>query len=683
MRAEPPIDSAHSPPESAPLTPDRTSSVIHPASCGCSPVPVCPNIHPTNGYCRTNCRWMLSSLLLLLLCTSERLKTRTMVWLAFLALTALARSTQASDDVEKDDVIRRVCRFDGKEYVAGDTWHPFLLPIGYVYCITCICKEDGTVSCLSDDCPKVTCDNPVYLPGECCRRCPEVTTPAPTTPPYQGQQCLFKGRTYQHGESFRSDGVFMLQTESQCVHCSCSEGNVFCALKTCTVPQCPNPIQLADSCCLQCPKKSKTPIRDEEAYEVEEYDDTQEQRIQNDPEATFEHPLPELKGVAGSQTRVNIILANNNTNRIGRICVSSGQTYSHGEKWHPNLVPFGQMKCVVCNCNDSKTTCNRVSCPPDSDLPCPNPRKVPGKCCSACVEGGDDETLMTTEGPIILNGEAPEQAILEIPSKTRGKDNKKGTKRQGTKPCLKRRETHLVYSYQPQPEHATQSHKYALENVKQEMVELHVWEVIQGGLWWNYMCGRLYKVGYGGTTCVGGYTRWVMVELHVWEVIQGGLWWNYMCGRLYKVGYGGNTCVGGYTRWVMVELHVWEVIQGGLWWNYMCERLYKVGYGGTTCVGGYTRWVMVELHVWEVIQGIIRIFKIVRLTTKEFEEIQKNDKQGQYKLLGATAESRVRKLKRRETNLQDMCTNNCKERIGNLFKVLKLKDTSKRNKCKN
>ncbi|XP_035693077.1 chordin-like protein 2 [Branchiostoma floridae] len=569
MRAEPPIDSAHSPPESAPLTPDRTSSVIHPASCGCSPVPVCLNIHPTNGYCRTNCHWMLSSLLLLL-CTSERLKTRTMLWLAFLALTALARSTQASDDVEKDDVIRRVCRFDGKEYVAGDTWHPFLLPIGYVYCITCICKEDGTVSCLSDDCPKVTCDNPVYLPGECCRRCPEVTTPAPTTPPYQGQQCLFKGRTYQHGESFRSDGVFMLQTESQCVHCSCSEGNVFCALKTCTVPQCPNPIQLADSCCLQCPignitsnslaEKSKTPIRDEEAYEVEEYDDTQEQRIQNDPEATFEHPLPELKGVAGSQTRVNIILANNNTNRIGRICVSSGQTYSHGEKWHPNLVPFGQMKCVICNCNDSKTTCNRVSCPPDSDLPCPNPRKVPGKCCSACVEEGDDETLMTTEGPIILNGEASEQAILEIPSKTGGKDNKKGTKRQGTKPCLKRRETHLVYSYQPQPEHATQSHKYALENVKQEMV---------------------------------------------------------------------------------------------------------------------------ELHVWEVIQGIIRIFKIVRLTTKEFEEIQKNDKQGQYKLLGATAESRVRKLKRRETNLQDMCTNNCKERIGNLFKVLKLKDTSKRNKCKN
>ncbi|CAH1244922.1 CHRDL1 [Branchiostoma lanceolatum] len=497
---------------------------------------------------------------LLLLCTSERLKTTTMVWLAFLALTVLTRSTQASDVVEKDDVIRRVCRFDGKEYVDGDTWHPFLLPIGYVYCITCICKEDGTVSCLSDDCPKVTCDNPVYLPGECCRRCPEVTTPAPTTAPYQGQQCEFKGRTYQHGESFRSDGVFMLQTESQCVHCSCSEGNVFCALKTCTVPQCPNPIQLADSCCLQCPKKAKTPIRDEEAYEVEEYDDTQEQRIQNDPEANFEHPLPELKGVAGSQTRVNIILANNNTNRIGRICVSSGQTYSHGEKWHPNLVPFGQMKCVVCNCNDSKTTCNRVSCPPDSDLPCQNPRKVPGKCCSACVAAGELESLMTTEGPIMLNGETSEQAILERPPKPRGKDEKKGTRRQGTKPCLKRRETHLVYSYQPQPEHATQSHKYALENVKQEMV---------------------------------------------------------------------------------------------------------------------------ELHVWEVIQGIIRIFKIVRLTTKEFEEIQKNDKQGQYKLLGATAESRVRKLKRRETNLQDMCTNNCKERIGNLFKVLKIKDTSKRNKCKN
>lgn len=63
-------------------------------------------------------------------------------------------------------------------------------------------------------------------------------------------------------------------------------------------------------------------------------------------------------------------------------CTHNGKTYSHGEVWHPTVLSFGPMPCILCTCVDGDQACHRVTCP--TQYPCSQPKKVAGKCCKIC-----------------------------------------------------------------------------------------------------------------------------------------------------------------------------------------------------------------------------------------------------------------------------------------------------------
>ncbi|KAM9453017.1 chordin-like [Salvelinus alpinus] len=76
------------------------------------------------------------------------------------------------------------CSFGGRFYSLEDTWHPDLgEPFGVMHCVQCYCETQrgrkskvlGKVSCknVKQDCPEPSCDDPVLLPGQCCKTCPK------------------------------------------------------------------------------------------------------------------------------------------------------------------------------------------------------------------------------------------------------------------------------------------------------------------------------------------------------------------------------------------------------------------------------------------------------------------------------------------------------------------------------
>uniref|UniRef100_A0A4W6BUH9 Chordin n=1 Tax=Lates calcarifer TaxID=8187 RepID=A0A4W6BUH9_LATCA len=76
------------------------------------------------------------------------------------------------------------CSFGGRFYSLEDTWHPDLgEPFGVMHCVQCHCEPQksrrgkvfGKVNCknIKQDCPDPNCDDPILLPGHCCKTCPK------------------------------------------------------------------------------------------------------------------------------------------------------------------------------------------------------------------------------------------------------------------------------------------------------------------------------------------------------------------------------------------------------------------------------------------------------------------------------------------------------------------------------
>ncbi|XP_074654758.1 chordin-like [Tubulanus polymorphus] len=99
---------------------------------------------------------------------------------------ALLPLTPDSDAVEHRNKVPG-CKLGGKRYNLGDVWKPTLEPYGFMRCIKCRCApikknskseryaRKGKVSCryIKQECPEADCENPVTLPGACCKTCPE------------------------------------------------------------------------------------------------------------------------------------------------------------------------------------------------------------------------------------------------------------------------------------------------------------------------------------------------------------------------------------------------------------------------------------------------------------------------------------------------------------------------------
>lgn len=72
-------------------------------------------------------------------------------------------------------------------------------------CTECICNL-GKSMCRPVGCQKLPCKKPLLVPGQCCPIC--------------GANCLYLGKTFEHGQQFWSE---------PCVRCECNDGGVSCA----------------------------------------------------------------------------------------------------------------------------------------------------------------------------------------------------------------------------------------------------------------------------------------------------------------------------------------------------------------------------------------------------------------------------------------------------------------------
>lgn len=224
-----------------------------------------------------------------------------------------------------------VCTLNDKQYPVGATWHPVLAPFGAMPCANCTCLPNAVVHCvhLTQDCPEPKCDAPKIFPNRCCPECEDFDNIPPTvltkgnSTKTKKLSCTFYDRNYPHGDIFTSNKTALTPTRSnQCVTCICSNGRILCHLKTCD------------------------PIK----YEPNTL-----------PEANVATDEPEFPPDS---------------------CITADAVHKNGTTWHPVLTPFGPLLCVICNCINGQTLCNKIECPKTSN--CARPRKVEGQCCPVC-----------------------------------------------------------------------------------------------------------------------------------------------------------------------------------------------------------------------------------------------------------------------------------------------------------
>lgn len=284
-----------------------------------------------------------------------------------------------------------VCTFKNKTYNPGDSWHPFLEPFGLMFCMKCVCTETGHVKCNAIRCPALSCDNPVAEPQQCCPRCADEPK-IPAGLRASVTSCRYNGSIYRPGETFTKHDLFPSRRKNQCVMCTCSNGNIFCALKTCQPITCSSPVSVPDTCCLVCKDHSGFSSTEDGnqqlirgvRHSVDQCpgeqirarpDRATPPRVKTSPQGLNLSKL-NLKGAA--ETTVKILLQRKHQ----RACLYNGKTYSHGDMWHPVLGKV--LECILCTCVDGLQDCKRITCP--SKYPCKHPMKSPGKCCKTCPE---------------------------------------------------------------------------------------------------------------------------------------------------------------------------------------------------------------------------------------------------------------------------------------------------------
>ncbi|XP_029925385.1 chordin-like protein 2 [Myripristis murdjan] len=286
-----------------------------------------------------------------------------------------------------------LCTFKDKTYSPGDSWHPYLEPFGFMFCMRCVCTETGHVKCNTIRCPALPCENPVTDPQQCCPRC----TDEPRIPAglrASVKSCRYNGSIYQPGETFTKHDLFPSRHANQCVMCTCSNGNIFCALKTCQPLTCSSPVSVPDTCCLVCKDHGTSGSSSTEdgnqqlnrgvRHSIDQCageqlrvrpDPAGPSRVRTTPRGLSLSKL-NLKGAA--ETTVKILLQRKHQ----RACLYNGKTYSHGDIWHPVLGKV--LECILCTCTDGLQDCKRITCP--SQYPCQHPMKPVGKCCKTCPE---------------------------------------------------------------------------------------------------------------------------------------------------------------------------------------------------------------------------------------------------------------------------------------------------------
>ncbi|XP_056586149.1 chordin-like protein 2 isoform X2 [Triplophysa dalaica] len=270
------------------------------------------------------------------------------------------------------------CTFKEKLYRQGDSWHPYLEPFGFIFCMRCTCTEMSTGLLLVSGhrLKPVGIMELCTRPGKHLQIMSSSHPASPTNVSCALALCVCNERQYEKADI--------------------NNGNIFCGLKTCQPITCLSPVSVPDTCCLVC-KEGAIHLNSASFGEGG-------QQLNRGVRHSVDHcaaekvrgrsvratpstlrglnsrslNLPTLHIKGGSETTVKILLQR----KHHRACVYSGKTYSHGDVWHPVLGRV--LDCILCTCRDSFQECKRITCP--TQYPCQHPIKIEGKCCKICPE---------------------------------------------------------------------------------------------------------------------------------------------------------------------------------------------------------------------------------------------------------------------------------------------------------
>ncbi|MBN3324930.1 CRDL2 protein, partial [Atractosteus spatula] len=291
----------------------------------------------------------------------------------------------------------------------------------------CTCAETGHVNCNAIKCPVLRCKNPVTDSQQCCPRCADEESRSPAGLRTLGKSCQYNGILYQPGETFsptrhlrfpcllllwrRLCGFFFL--------CVFQNGNIFCALKTCSKVSCASPVSVPDSCCPLC-KDSELflSVRHAESPCGENVAGRETPSAIRSSSRALNLPAFWHGGAAG--TTVKILLQRKHK----RACVYNGKTYSHGDVWHPELGKV--LECILCTCKDGVQECKRITCP--REYPCEHPEKTEGECCRTCPAEHKTEQNRTQCSP---GKDSAEFLVYKVGSGTDSTVRKIAIERQG------------------------------------------------------------------------------------------------------------------------------------------------------------------------------------------------------------------------------------------------------------
>ncbi|NXP82443.1 CRDL2 protein, partial [Ramphastos sulfuratus] len=251
-------------------------------------------------------------------------------------------------------------------------------------------SQNAHVRCYRIQCPALPCPRPVTDPQQCCPRCLE-PQPSSALGTARGT-CSYKGSSYQPGETFSSRELLPGSQRQHCTQCHCTEGQISCGQVPCPELPCPSPRATPDPCCQPCTGVPSEEPTEEEGLRLPvgtrhcqdqcsgEAVGTQPSGARSSPAlpSSLEDIARSLSPKAGGGTTVRIVLREKHK----KACLYQGQTYSHGDVWHPALRRHGLLPCVLCTCRDGIQHCQRLSCP--TEYPCAHPRALPGKCCKVC-----------------------------------------------------------------------------------------------------------------------------------------------------------------------------------------------------------------------------------------------------------------------------------------------------------
>ncbi|XP_076365142.1 chordin-like isoform X1 [Tachypleus tridentatus] len=248
------------------------------------------------------------------------------------------------------------CYYEGEVIEDGLQWKA-----QHETCTMCSCQM-GRVHCDTIVCPKLTCDRPLTLKGECCPVCSEVNNNTAIEKKPRG--CFFEGDKKFHLAGTRWHPYLPPFGFSRCAVCTCDEVTlqVECRKINCPLLTCGHNDVFREhphDCC----KKCRTQVRIK-SYETHQHN---------------YHPGDEAISIVNQEEINKDILAAGG-------CLFGDVIHPNGDFWHPTVQPFGEMKCVTCSCKDGKQKCERERCPKFS---CVVKIEEENECCPRCIDSSE------------------------------------------------------------------------------------------------------------------------------------------------------------------------------------------------------------------------------------------------------------------------------------------------------